>query len=602
MAYDGLVIRAQLNEIKSIVLNERISKISQKNNKNVSLLFRKNSNDINFSININPNFPHLLIENEKPKTFQNPYSFTMILRKYLEGGIITDIKQIDGKNNEDSLERIVEIDIKNTIETGDTNNYKLIIELLGRYSNILLTDNNKTIIDVLYKINENDKSLRVLKPKNEYSTNELYDKIDLINSNFTLFENAIYNTYTQKMLNKENINICNLFLQSFYGISKTFILSILYKLRIDEKEILNIITTNNKNSIKLKQIYDEIKTNINDILNNKYNPTVYFENNKIKDFHILPLNIYTEKNINFKNINEMLKFYIENKFTKDALNEKSHFLKEKIQKLIEKTIKKIDINELEINNSKNFNEDKIIADLIQTFGYDKNNIKSNILYCKNYYDNDKNIEIKLDENLSIQKNAEKYYSLYNKKKRTIEKSTFQLNILNNELEHLNNLSDTLKYLNDIEDIIQVENELNTTFKLKNQNKTNSKKIKKISINISHYRTDDGLDVYVGKNNVQNEYVTFNIASPNDTWLHIKNATGSHVIVKNNYEDIDIKTLEKIASLAAYFSSKKNENKVEVDYTLKKELKKVKNKPMGFVIYHKNYSINVTPGIFLKEVK
>ena len=212
MAYDGLVIRAQLNEIKSIILNERISKISQKNNKNVSLLFRKNSNDINFSININPNFPHLLIENEKPKTFQNPYSFTMILRKYLEGGIITDIKQIDGKNNEDSLERIVEIDIRNTIETGDTNNYKLIIELLGRYSNILLTDNNKTIIDVLYKINENDKSLRVLKPKNEYSTNELFDKIDLINCNFTLFENTIYNTYTQKMLNKENINICNLFL------------------------------------------------------------------------------------------------------------------------------------------------------------------------------------------------------------------------------------------------------------------------------------------------------------------------------------------------------------------------------------------------------
>ena len=379
-------------------------------------------------------------------------------------------------------------------------------------------------------------------------------------------------------------------------------MSILYKLRIDEREILNIITTNDKNSIKLKQIYDEIKTNINDILNNNYNPTVYFENNKIKDFHILPLNIYTEKNISFNNINEMLKFYIENKFTKDALNEKSHFLKEKIQKLIEKTIKKIDINELEINKSKNFNEDKIIGDLIQTFGYDKNNIKNNILYCKNYYDNDKNIEIKLDENLSIQKNAEKYYSLYNKKKRTIEKSTFQLNVLNNELEHLNNLSDTLKYLNDIEDIIQVENELNTTFKLKNQNKTNSKKIKKISINISHYKTDDGLDVYVGKNNVQNEYVTFNIASPNDTWLHIKNATGSHVIVKNNYEDIDIKTLEKIASLAAYFSSKKNENKVEVDYTLKKELKKVKNKPMGFVIYHKNYSINVTPGIFLKEVK
>ena len=201
MAYDGLVLRAQLNEIKKTILNERISKITQKDNKNVSLLFRKNNKDIILSININPNFPHITLETSKAKSNPNPFAFTMLLRKYLEGGKITSINQFDGNNDYNSLERIVEINIINTIETGDIKEYKLIIELLGRYANVLLTDSDYTIIDVLYKIKENDTQLRVLKAKEKYSIKELYKTHSLIDIKYDEFKNALTDAYCFKKLN-----------------------------------------------------------------------------------------------------------------------------------------------------------------------------------------------------------------------------------------------------------------------------------------------------------------------------------------------------------------------------------------------------------------
>ena len=600
MAYDGLLLRAQLNEIGKIVLNERISKISQTNNKNVSLLFRKNNNDIILSININPNFPYISIINEKLKTNQNPYAFTMLLRKYLEGGKIININQIDGNGDYNSLERIVELSITNTIETGDIKNFKLIIELLGRYANVILTDSEYNIIDVLYKIKENNEQLRVLKPKDKYSTKELYKKHSLMNINYEDFMKALKEAYDIKKLNKESINCYNIFLQAFYGLSKTYIINLIHKHNIDENKLIEIISNNENNNDFLLSIYANIMDDINKIKNSQYYPTIYYENNKIKDLHIFKLNIYNDKNIQFDNICKMINKYVEIKYGIDISNEKIKTLKDRINKLIEKTTKKISLNEGDIEKSKDYDTDKLYADLIQTFGYNNNNIKNGILYCENFKDNSK-MTIKLNTEISIQKNAEYYYNSYNKKKRTIEKSTEQIKLHQYELEHLNNLQDTLKYLNENEDIIQLENELNENFKLKNTHNINKKNNNK-SLNIKHFRAIDGTDIYVGKNNIQNDYVTFQIAESNDTWLHVKNATGSHVIIKKEYEKIDLKTLEQAASLAAYYSSLKNEQKVTVDYTYRKEIKKVKGKPLGYVIYHKNYSINVEPGIFLKEIK
>ena len=599
MAYDGLVLRAQLNEIKKTILNERISKITQKDNKNVSLLFRKNNKDIILSININPNFPHITLETSKAKSNPNPFAFTMLLRKYLEGGKITSINQFDGNNDYNSLERIVEINIINTIETGDIKEYKLIIELLGRYANVLLTDSDYTIIDVLYKIKENDTQLRVLKAKEKYSTKELYKKHSLIDIKYNEFKNALNDAYCFKKLNKELINSYNLFLHAFYGLSKTYVINLIHTINIDENELIESISKNTDNNDYILSIYNRIMKDIDDIMSKNYSPAIYYENNKIKDLHVIKFDIYNEKTEQYDNISEMINKYVDLKYGIENTNERTRILKDKIDKLIEKTTKKISLNESDIERAKDYELDKKYGDLIQTFGYNKDNIKDNILYCEDF-DNNK-LQIKLNDELSIQKNAEHYYNSYNKKKRTIEKSNEQIEIYKDELDHLHSLSDTLKYINENEDLIQIDNELNASFKIKNTSKHNKKSNNK-SLNIKHFKAEDGTDIYLGKNNIQNDYVTFQIAEAKDTWLHVKNATGSHVIIKKNYENLDMKILEKAASLAAYYSSLKNEEKVTVDYTYRKELKKVKGKPLGFVIYHKNYSINVEPKIDLKEIK
>ena len=599
MAYDGLVLRAQLNEIKKTILNERISKITQKDNKNVSLLFRKNNKDIILSININPNFPHITLETSKAKSNPNPFAFTMLLRKYLEGGKITSINQFDGNNDYNSLERIVEINIINTIETGDIKEYKLIIELLGRYANVLLTDSDYTIIDVLYKIKENDTQLRVLKAKEKYSTKELYKKHSLIDIKYNEFKNALNDAYCFKKLNKELINSYNLFLHAFYGLSKTYVINLIHTINIDENELIESISKNTDNNDYILSIYNRIMKDIDDIMSKNYSPAIYYENNKIKDLHVIKFDIYNEKTEQYDNISEMINKYVDLKYGIENTNERTKILKDKIDKLIEKTTKKISLNESDIEKAKDYELDKKYGDLIQTFGYNKENIKDNILYCEDF-DNNK-MQIKLNDKLSIQKNAEHYYNSYNKKKRTIEKSNKQIEIYKNELDHLHSLSDALKYINENEDLIQIDNEINASFKIKNTCKHNKKSNNK-SLNIKHFKAEDGTDIYLGKNNIQNDYVTFQIAEAKDTWLHVKNATGSHVIIKKDYENLDMKILEKAASLAAYYSSLKNEEKVTVDYTYRKELKKVKGKPLGFVIYHKNYSINVEPKIDLKEIK
>ena len=321
MAYDGLLLRAQLNEISKIILNEKISKISQIDNKNVSLLFRKNNNDIVLSININPNFPYISIVNEKPKTNQNPYAFTMLLRKYLESGKIISINQINGIGDYNSLERIVEINIKNTIETGDIKDFKLIIELLGRYANVVLTDNEYNIIDVLYKIKENETQLRVLKSKEKYSTNELYKKHSLINIKYEEFTEALNEAYNIKKINKEPINNYNIFLQAFYGLSKTYIMSIINRLNIDENILLENISNINNNNYLLN-IYNEIMNDINNILTGQYSPTIYYENNKIKDLHIINLDIYNDRQEQFDTICKMINKYVDTKYGIDVSNEK----------------------------------------------------------------------------------------------------------------------------------------------------------------------------------------------------------------------------------------------------------------------------------------
>lgn len=608
MAYDGLFLRGQLNELKKCFLNERITRILQPDNKTILLIFRKNNTDIVLSISINPNFPVIRIIDDKDYANLNPMSFCMLLRKYLNNGIVINMSQIDGRGDYNSLERIFDIEIKNVTDGGDIKNFHLIIELLGRYSNIAICDEDYCIIDALYKNINSDSKLRELEPKKVYSTNDLIEKYSLINLSYEDFIKHIYDNFKINILNKTNNNLTNLIIQTFYGMSKTYIINILNKFNTDELKTLEMLNSAKDfndliDSNLLKNEFNEIVDNISQILNNNTNPTIYYENDKPIDFHIVQLTQYNGDIKNCNSINDLINTYYKEKYNYSLETNDKSVLINNLKQLLIKFNKKIELYESEINNNNNYEKYKIYADLINTYGYNNEMIVDNNLICPNYYDNNKEDKIPIDNELSISKNAEKYYQKYNKSKRSILANTDLLNKTKQELNHLLTIEDTLNFNLDAYDLLLIKEELNKYFYKKNiSSNQNNKKPKKINYNIKKYKSSSGIDIFLGKNNLQNEYLTFDIAKNTDTWFHVKNATGSHVIIKKPYTDLDMKTIEEAAALCAYYSSLKNETKVTVDYTLKKELKKVKGAAPGFCIYHKNYSINVVPSNKIQEIK
>lgn len=629
MAYDGIFIKFQLKEIKNVVLDEHISKITQRSHKEVDFHIRKNNQNYILTLSANPNFPYILLSNNEAQNLPTPPSFCMLLRKYLQGAVLKNIKQIGYKsiNKIDDtycLERIVKFEFENINESGDLSTYFIYFEVMGKYSNIIITDENNIILDVLLKSTVSNKRL-VLKEK--YSTKEITTKFDILNETFEGFIACINEGLALATINAEAFDLPNAICKKYAGLSKPLILhTIIEYLNSKRKTITpetfnyEVINKRIKDKDDYKNLFDFLVKYLRELLSNsQIYPVINYKSDKPSDFYIFKLFSFQGDIENFDNINSCLENYIYNKY--DDLNDTAEKknLQTIIKNLYSKLNKKLDIYKKDLAKCADTDKYKNYGELVSCFGYNLEDIKDGILTCKDYNHNDEIVKIPIDESLTVAQNVEKYYDKYNKLKRTknnVEKLIEETNI---KLEHLNSIELSLELPNDKNDIYLIKEEILKYFdeaqkiqSLKKQKsdaaarkstKSNNKNLQKnkMNYNIHHYKSSSGIDIYVGKNNLQNEYLTFTLANPDDTWLHIKNATGSHVIVKMPYEKLDDKTLVEAASLAAYFSEKRNETKATVDYTLRKELKKVKGKSPGFCIYHKNYSINVKPEILIKEI-
>ncbi|MBO6119292.1 MAG: NFACT family protein [Lachnospiraceae bacterium] len=629
MAYDGIFIKSQINEIKKNILLEHISKITQKSQKEIIFHIRKNNTNYNLSLSANPNFPYILLSESDTSNLSTPPSFCMLLRKYLQGATIENIKQIGFKSvtkNDDSLclERIVKFEFKNINENGDYSTYYVYFEIMGKYSNIVITDNENIILDILIKDKSDNPRLKI---KEKYTTKGVTTKSDLMAENFDGFMSCINEGLALSAINNESVDLANIISKKYAGLSKPIILHIIleYLKSIKVKtlaydfnyEIINK-HINDKNSYQA--FYAFLTKYIVDILLNyiSLSPVINYKTNKPSDFYLFKLNTFLGETKTYETINKCLETYINEKF--QDLNDTNEIkeLQEIVKSLYTKLNKKLLIYNKDLEKCKDIDIYKNYGELVSCFGYNLEDIKDGILTCKDYNHNDEIVKIPVDESLTIAQNVEKYYDKYNKLKRTKDNVEKLINETTEKLEHLNTISHSLDLPNDKNDLYMIREEILNYFdeankiqklnkqkndikERKNIKKSSSHAKSKLNYNIHHFKSSTGIDIYVGKNNLQNEYLTFTLADSNDTWLHIKNATGSHVIVKMPYDKLDDKTLVEAASLAAYFSEKRNDTKATVDYTLRKELKKVKGKSPGFCIYHKNYSINVKPEITIKEI-
>lgn len=524
MAFDGFFTRKMINELNKELEFGRINKINNISTTDFILSIRKNSNK-KLLISINPQSSriHITTHNyENPKT---PSNFCTVLRKYLSNGFISSFEQI---NND----RIVKINIKNRDDLGYEKNYQLILELMGRHSNIILTDDKQTIIEAI---------------KNSYDIE--YSRHTIAGTEYKLPPTKEkYNPFV-KLVDNYDSRDKKFYLNNYYGVST----------------LLNEYFCN----------YSNIE--FNNFINNfdKYNCSTLLEDTK-RDFYFFDIFQKNNKTKTFDNLSSLLDYFYLDSFQNDNnKNSNKHlyaFLKTKIARLT----KKITILEEEISKAKQNNDNQLKGELLLANNYlFKHNVPTEVKLQNYYSENWDDIYIKLDENITIEQNAENYFNKHKKNKRTVENLTEQISITKKEIVYFETIETQLENA-EVSDIDEILEELASFGYYKQKINKKNKRAKFTIINI------DGTAIYIGKNNIQNDSITNKLAKRNYYWFHAKDVPGSHVVI---FSDNPTKKQIEIANnLAAYYSKLKNENTVAVDNTLVKHVKKIPGAKPGMVTY------------------
>lgn len=540
MAFDGFVNKAIVNELNNYLLNGKISKVHQPNKDELILNIYSNNEKYNLSININASNCRINItSNTKPNPL-TPTSFCMLLRKHLVGAKIKSIETAE-------LDRLIIINFEGYNDLNDLVTKKLVIELMGKHSNIILLNENDIIIDSARHI----VSERNILPANPYIF-PISDKININDISKEEFKNIV---------TKDLNNFTNIISSSFYGFSKTLINYIIKKLDIKLENI---------SSDDISNFYDYV---INLILsiNNLNIACEYFEFNNKKDYVL----ISSENSSEFK-----INTFVDNYYSSKEKNEYFENYRNNVLKIILSNLKKYEKRLININSKleecNDMEKYKLYGELITANLYrlqTNENLES--ITLENYYDNNNPIKILLDKKYSISINAKKFFKKYNKLKNTLEIVTKQKYDTKRELEYIESIIYSLNNTNSINEVDDIYLEIQEN--ILGKKITNKKSMKKqtelsspILLNI------DGYTIYVGKNNKQNDYITFKMSAKNDLWFHAKDIQGSHVLLKlENNDKASDNIILKCASIAAYYSKAKASSKVDVQYTQIKNIKKPK---------------------------
>lgn len=541
MPYDGLVTKNICNELSSILLEGKIDKIIQPN-KDETLLFIRN-NRVTYKLLLSANAENARAHITEVKSIENPtkpFNFCMVLRKYLLGAKLVNIFQ---PNND----RIINFTFENSNELGDKETKILIIEMMGKHSNIILTTENNTIIDSIHHIDFEISSVREVMPGRKYILPPSQDK---------------QNPFSIKKADFDNI------LQSDNKLSAHF----------------TGICTLVSNSLNISS-YDEF----NNFINHKVQPVVLLDNNIPKDFYFIDLPSNYNKKY-FDSLSQAIDYFytykLENRKIESAKNELAHI----VSKLVSKYEKNLEIVNKKIESTKDMEKLKIEGELLSSNLYKVKPFDKEIT-LDNYYTGCP-ITLQLNPNLTASQNLQNIFKKYNKLKNTLVACSKQKEELISALNYFESLFyeiHTQKYIEDLEEIKLELIEQGIIKKVSKKQKDMPSK--PLEFDVSNYK------VLIGKNNIQNDKLTFHIASKTDIWFHVKNAPGSHTILRLNNIDIDnvsYETLNQVASLAAYHSKLKNSPKVEVDYTLVKNVKKIPGAKPGMVIYENYKTLYVEP--------
>ena len=571
MAFDGITVAALVQELRDNLTGGRIAKIAQPEPDELLLTIKTPTGQRKLYISASASLPLIYLTDENKLSPMTAPNFCMLLRKHIGNGRITSISQ-------PKLERIISLHIEHLNELGDLCEKKLIIEIMGKHSNIIFCDDKDMILDSIKHVSAQMSSVREVLPGRTYFIPDTMEKSDPLSVNEKKFLDT---------LKEKPVPLGKAIYTSFTGISPVIAEDICFLAGLDSQ-----LPASELDEDTFLHLFRQFSYYMDDIRGCHFHPCIYYDGTSPKDFGAVALSHfsnYTKQE--FTSISEVLNTYYATKNTLTRIRQKSADLRHVVQTALERNRKKYDLQKKQLRDTENREKYKVYGELIHTYGY---NLAPNSreLTALNYYTNEE-ITIPLDPTLTPAENAQKYFNKYNKQKRTFEALTELIQETADDIHYLESISNSLDIALTEADLIQIKEELMQTGYVRRKY---TKKKEKITSRPMHYISSDGYHMYVGKNNLQNEELTFSFANGNDWWFHAKGAPGSHVIVKTGGDELPDRTFEEAGRLAAYYSKNRGSDKVEIDYVEKKHVKKPNGSKPGFVVYYTNYSLVIESDI------
>lgn len=554
MAYDGLFTKKMVESLQSLV-SGRIHKINQPENDTIIMVVRQNRKNHQLLLSIHPSFSRLQITDKKYDNPFNPPMFARVFRKHLEGGFIENIRQIGN-------DRRVEIDIKSKDEIGDTMHRTIILEIMGKHSNLILVDENRKIIEGFKHLTPNTNQYRTVMPGFEYEAPPSQNKLNPY---------EISGQEALKYIDFNSGKISKQLLNSFEGFSPLITNEI-----VSRRQFMTQDT--------LPEAYDEV------MAETQLSPTPVFHKNHEtgkEDFYFMKLNQFYDDVVEYDSLNDLLDRYYdargERERVKQRANDLVRFVQQQLQKQQNKLSKLID----EYESAKDKETQQLYGELITANIYRIKQGDESVT-ALNYYTGEE-VTIPLNPTKSPSVNAQYYYKQYNRLKTRENELDHQIQLTKENIDYFSNIEQQLEHIT-VDDIDDIRDELADQGFMKQRK--NTKKKKNAQIQLQTYRSSDGDTILVGKNNKQNDYLTNKKAQKSHIWFHTKDIPGSHVVILNDSPSDE--TIKEAAMLAGYFSKAGNSGQIPVDYTEIRNVHKPSGAKPGFVTYDNQKTLYATP--------